>query len=117
MRAGKLSRKISLERRTDTRDAAGQPIATWVRIGPTRWADRTQPRGDEQFGAEQFLAREQVIWIIRWTTDLADLNPKDRIVYPASTTPIASEIYEILAVSETQRRRELRILTARRAEV
>jgi SPP1 family predicted phage head-tail adaptor len=117
MRAGTLNRKISIERRTDTRDAAGQPIPTWSRIGVTRWADRAQANGWERFGSDQFISREQVVWLVRWTTDLASLNPKDRIVYPVTTTPVASQIYEVLAVTEVERRRELRILTARRAEV
>lgn len=120
MRAGNLSRRISIQRRTDTQDSAGQPIPTWAQIGSVRWADRKPAGGNEKFGAEQFLAREQVVWEIRYASDLADLNPKDRIVYPVpalSDTPADSDIYEILAVTEIGRFQGLRILTARRSEV
>jgi head-tail adaptor len=117
MQAGKLDRKISIERRTDTRDSYGQPIAAWSRIGVTRWASKVPVGGTERFGSEQFIGREQNTFEVRWTTDLADLNPMDRIVYPpTSGTPDASEIYEIMAVNEIGRRKALRIMTARRAE-
>jgi len=118
MRAGKLSRRISIQRRTDTRDAAGQPIPVWTQIGSVRWADRQVAGGNERFGSEQFLAREQVVWEIRRTMDLVDLNPKDRIIYPiGEEDPIESHIYEILSVTEIGRNQGWRVLTARRSEV
>jgi SPP1 family predicted phage head-tail adaptor len=117
MQAGKLDRKISIERRTDTRDAYGQPIPTWERIGLTRSARRFPVAGDERFSSDQFIAREQIEFTIRWASDLSDLNSKDRVVYPATTSPIDSEIYEIIAVHEIGRREGLKIITARRSEV
>ena len=120
MRAGKLSRRISIQRRTDVRDSSGQPIPTWAQIGSARWADRQPAGGNERFGSEQFLAREQVVWEVRRTTDLADLNPKDRVVYPVtalSEEPADSDIYDILVVTEIGRGQGWRILTARRSEV
>lgn len=119
MRAGNLSRRISIQRRTDTQDSAGQPIPTWTQIGSVRWAERKPAGGYEKFGAEQFLAREQVVWEVRYSSDLSGLNPKDRIVYPVpglDETPADSHIYEILAVSEIGRFQGLKILTARRSE-
>jgi SPP1 family predicted phage head-tail adaptor len=120
MQAGKLDRKISIQRRTDTRDAHGQPIPDWSQIGLSRWARKMPVEGSERFIADQFISREQVTWEVRWSTDLADLNPKDRIVYPItapSGTPLDSEIYEIMAVIEVGRRVGLRIMTARRSEI
>lgn len=117
MRAGKLDRKIQIERRTDTRDDHGQPIAVWTRIGTTRWASYGPVSGAERFIADQFVAREQVEFQVRWASDLDDLNPKDRIVFPiTSGTASDSQIYEIMAVHEIGRREGLRIITARRSE-
>lgn len=116
MRAGELDRRISIERRTDVRDAFGQPVATWTRIGEVRWAKRKPVRGSERYTADQFIAREQIEFWIRWTQDLASLNPKDRIVYPVTSTPADYEIYEIIAVEEIGRREGFKVMTARRSE-
>ena len=120
MRAGKLDRKIAIERRTDTRDAHGEPIAAWNRIGATRWAsyqavDRLAER-TEMFAARQFRGEEQIEFTVRYATDLADLSPKDRVVYPPATSPADWQIYEIVAVHEEGRLRGISILTIRRSE-
>ena len=117
MRAGRINRRVLVQRRVDTQDASGQPIPEWVTIGAPRWADRQPAGGSEKFGSDQFLAREQIVWELRWTSDLENLNPKDRIVYPVTSSPVDSEIYEILNVGEIGRRQGFRILTARRSEV
>ena len=117
MLAGKLDRRIRIERRTDTLDEVGQPIPTWAMIGPARWAQRSAISGTERFISDQFVAREQTEFQVRWAPDLADLNPKDRVVYPFTTAPTNSQIYEIMAVHEIGRNEGLRIMTARRSEV
>lgn len=116
MQAGKLDRKISIERRTDTRDAAGQPIPTWRRIGLTRWAAVKPVTGSERFTADQVIGRQQTEFQVRWASDLSDLNPIDRIVYPVTSSPSDSEIYDILAVHEIGRRTGFSIITSRRSE-
>lgn len=116
MRAGTLDRKIAIERRTDVRDDFGQPIPTWNRIGRTRSANVRPVTGFEGFRAEQFIARQQTEFLIRYASDLSDLNPKDRIVYPVTSSPTDNEIYEIRAVHEVGRREGIRIVTERRSE-
>lgn len=116
MKAGQLDQKISIERRTDTLDDHGQPIPAWTRIGPTRWAKRFPLSGDERFTSDQFISREQMEWTVRWATDLSALNPLDRIIYPVTSSPSNSEIYDIIAVHEIGRREGLKIITARRSE-
>jgi SPP1 family predicted phage head-tail adaptor len=116
MQAGKLDRKISIERRTDTRDAAGQPIPTWTRIGATRWAAVMPVSGGERFTADQFIGRQQTEFQIRWASDISDISPLDRIVYPVASSPSDNEIYDVLAVHEIGRRAGLRIITSRRSE-
>ena len=116
MQAGKLDRRVRIERRTDTRDQYGQPIPTWAMIGKERWAQKSPLYGTERFISDQFVSREQVEFTVRWARDLEDLNPKDRIVYPVTTAPTDSQIYEIIAVNEIGRYEGLRIMTARRSE-
>lgn len=117
MRAGELDRRVSIERRVDTRDEHGQPIPTWTRIGKIRPARQFGMSGYERFGSDQYVGRQQTEFHVRWAQDLADLGPKDRIVYPPqSDTPSSNEIYEIMAVHEIGRREGLRIMTARRSE-
>jgi SPP1 family predicted phage head-tail adaptor len=114
--AGSLDRLISIERRTDTRDSHGQPIPAWSRVGRRRWARYRPMWGTEVFASEQFISRQQIEFLVRWSKDLADLGPLDRVVYPAKTSPSNSEIYDIMGVHEEGRREGLRILTARRSE-
>lgn len=119
MRAGRLDRLIDVERATVILDDAGQPIETWAKLVSNRPAEYRPMRGDERFTAQQFVATEQVEFLVHWTSDLATLNPRDRVVYPATTEtpPPHQSVYEIMGVLELGRREGLRILTARRPEV
>lgn len=76
-------------------------------------------RSDERFTSEQFVARQQTEFRIRYSLAVADLNPLDRIVYPASTDSPPSDdvVFDIIEVSELGRREGLKIIAARRAEV
>ena len=116
MKLGKLDRRISIQRKTDTQDVHGQPIPVWTQIGRQRWAAYYPVSGDERFISDQFVGRQQTEFQVQWATDLADLSPLDRVVFPYSTSPTDSDIYDIMAVHEIGRRVGLRILTARRSE-
>lgn len=116
LQTGKLDRRIAIERRVDTLDDHGQPIPTWSRIGKVRWGSVFPVDGTERFIAAEFVARQQTEFKVRWATDLADVNPKDRVVYPVSTSPANSDIYDIMAVHEIGRREGLKILAARRSD-
>jgi head-tail adaptor len=116
MKLGKLDRRISIQRKTDTRDAHGQPIPVWAQIGRQRWAAYYPVSGGERFISEQFVSRQQTEFQVQWAQDLASLSPLDRVVFPYSATPADSDIYDIMAVHEIGRREGLRIMTARRSE-
>lgn len=113
---GSMKWKISVERRTDTQDEFGQPIPTWSRLGLTRWARVSPVSGNERFTSQQFIARQQTEFTVRWAEDLATVNPLDRVVYPVTDTPTDSEIYDVMAVHEIGYKDALRLVTARRAE-
>jgi head-tail adaptor len=116
MKLGKLDRRISIQRKTDVRDAAGQPIPTWAQIGRQRWSAYYPVAGVERFISDQFVGRQQTEFQVQWAQDLASLSPLDRVVFPYSSSPDDSEIYDIMAVHEIGRREGLRIMTARRSE-
>lgn len=118
MKAGQLDHRIAVQRFTASSSPSGELVPTWATIGAiNRWANKTPVSGIERYGSEQLEAREQVEFQLRWSDDLADLRPVDRIIEPASDAfepvPLRS-IYDIIAVLEINRREGYRVLTTRR---
>jgi head-tail adaptor len=117
-----LDRLITIERFTATRDSYGEQTETWAAVDERRRASCSPLRGDERFTSDQFIARQQVAFVIRWSANVADLSPLDRIVYPPLSQESPPEevpveqIYDIIDIQELGRREGLRILAARRAE-
>lgn len=121
MRAGRLDRRITLQRRATSYDSAGEPIDSWTELAANRAASISPVGGDERFGGDKWAAREQTEFRVRWSSDIADLSPLDRIVYPSSDAssspaPVRS-VYEIAAVHEIGRREGLQIIAAREPDV
>jgi head-tail adaptor len=112
-----LDRFISLETLTSIADPVGEPTNTWTAIDARRPASYRPINGTERFVSDQFVARQQAEFIIRWSIDVSLLSPLDRVIYPAGGSPIMDEdIYDIMDVQEIGRQEGLRILAARRAE-
>jgi SPP1 family predicted phage head-tail adaptor len=123
MRAGRLDRRITIQRKASSLSPSGQENETWSDLAARRWASVQPVSGDERFSAPQYFARQQVEFVVRWSSAVADLRPTDRIVYPSipeSSPPPAqipnSTIYDVLAVHEVGRREGLRIIAVRRAD-
>lgn len=84
-------------------------------------------KGDERFAAPpEKTAYEQVEFRIRYSQDVADLSPLDRVIHPALTVEQAANpnyviptrsIHDVLACLEIGRREGLKIITQRRADV
>lgn len=122
MRAGRLDRFITLQRKTVTQSDTGAEIETWTDIDLRRPASYAPVRGEERIAVgPQIVATEQVEFQIRYTSDVADLSSLDRIIYPALTndSPEISprNVYDILAVLEINRREGLRIIAFRNPDV
>lgn len=117
LRAGDLDTLIAVQRKTVTYSSTGDPQETWATLVLSDSAIRPLT-GDERNGAEQWIAREQTEFTIRWSTGVADLSPLDRIVCPSSDvslSPISDRsIYDIFGVHEIGRNIGLRIFAARR---
>ncbi|MVA47331.1 phage head closure protein [Agrobacterium vitis] len=94
MRAGKLDRRITLLRETETgRDALNQPILEWVAI-KTVWARKTVNKGTETVQAEQMGGTRPLTFQIRYRPGL---SIKDRVQYDGA-------LYEIKDFREIGRR-------------
>jgi head-tail adaptor len=117
MRAGKLDVRIALQRKTTSLSPSGEPSESWVTLAE-RWSSIDPIQGDERNAAEQWIAREQAQFIVRWSQDIDDLSPLDRVIYPvsdASLSPSPSRsIYDIISVLEKGRNDQLIIQAARR---
>lgn len=121
MRAGKLDRPVTIQRKAVSNDAAGQETATWSALAHRRMAARKVLAGDERFDVGQLSAQQQVEFTIRYSASLADLNPLDRVLYPAPAdedeqSPATDSVHEVVAVEEIGRKRGLKIRTVRRRE-
>ncbi len=123
MQAGRLDRKIDIQRATITSSESGAPIDSWVNLVARRSASYRAVKGDEGFKAPEVVAVDQVEFRIRFSASVASLTPKDRIIYPAMNagdSPAAeipgSSIFNILSVQEIGRREGLLILAQRRPD-
>jgi head-tail adaptor len=116
-RAGLLDTLIAIQRKSQSYSSTGEPTETWSTLAQ-RWADLRPVTGTELNAAEQWVAREQTEFTIRWSPDVADVSPLDRIICPASaasSSPVlVRSIYDVIAVHEPIRNDTLKLLAARR---
>ena len=110
MRAGKLDRLITIQRKTVTRSNTGQEIVTWTNLSSSCPATVAPLQGDERFSGAQIVANQQFEFQVRWSKDVAGVDAKDRIIYAMATSPPEDEIYDVVQVSEIGRRSGLRIV-------
>ncbi len=119
MRAGRLDRRIDIQRGTPTASASGEPQFAWINIVSRLPASIAPVQGSERLETPQITASEQVEFRIRYSMEVSDLSPKDRIIYPAvngSEDIPNRSIYDVAAVNEIGRREGLRIIALRRAD-
>lgn len=69
MDPGKLDSRILLRRRTTSRDAAGQPLDTWVTVAPV-WANIKYQTGSAAIKADRATGQASVSIRIRWRADV-----------------------------------------------
>lgn len=123
MRAGRFDKLITIQRKTVMQSDSGEPVESWVTFASRRSATIWTPQaGEEAFREPHLVARQKVEWMIRYSADVAALNPLDRVVYPALSesspedVPDERNVYDIIAIHEFGRREGFRIITARRPD-
>lgn len=106
--SGRLDRRITISRATESRDASNNVVSTWSDL-TTVWASRQDIRDSERIAAQEVGAEITTRFQIRWSSVVSGVTPKDRISF-------AGRVYDIVAVKETARRAWLEITASARAE-
>ena len=94
MRAGELDRRITIERYVETRGDFNEPVLTWEPLA-TVWASKTDASAGERYRAQAVGAEITSHFRIRYSSQVADVNPKDRLIYE-------DRVYNITAVREAK---------------
>lgn len=90
--AGKLDRKITIQRYTSVPNEFNEPIETWADF-ITRRAMRRDVSDSEKFAAGQIGSILNTRFVIRSSVDARTITTKDRIIHEGST-------FNILGVKE-----------------
>lgn len=115
MRAGKLDRLISIQRKSVSRSNTGQEVISWVNLASQLPASVSPVRGDERFNGAQIVAQEQFEFTFRWFSAISDLAATDRIVYPSNDSPSINQVYDVIQVGEIGRREGFRVIAFKRS--
>jgi SPP1 family predicted phage head-tail adaptor len=99
VRAGKLDRKITVQRASETRNAYNEIEPVWADLF-TVWASKKTQSGREALQAEQVVASNTVVFAIRYKA----ITTKDRVIFEGQT-------YDITSLNELGRREGLEIIT------
>lgn len=103
MKFGRMDSRILIERATLTTNAYGERTQAWTTLA-TVWADVIfrEGSGNEQVQSLQLMSKQPVHFIIRYSTTVAGVTPKDRVTYN-------SKEYNIEAIQEIGRNEGLRL--------
>jgi SPP1 family predicted phage head-tail adaptor len=95
IRAGQLTRQVTIRRRDSGSDALGQPVNTWSDVA-TVWADVRHQSGMEAIKGDARVSNVKASIRIRYRTDIL---AGDRVI-------LGSVTYEVLGVMPDEQRRE-----------
>ena len=106
--AGKLDRRIILQRFTATRDEYNEPVRSWTTLATV--SASYEPLSDgEVYRAGETMAEASARFVVRYSSTVADMSPVDRLVFDGRT-------YEIVRAKEIGRRVGIEITAVARAE-
>jgi SPP1 family predicted phage head-tail adaptor len=108
MRPQQLDRRITLERYGVAYNSDNEPTEAWAALA-TVWASATPVSDGERVRAAEVGATISMRFQIRYSAAVADLSPKDRIVYDGRT-------FDITNIKEIGRREGLEISAAAAAD-
>ena len=108
MQAGKLDRRITIQRATITYDALNNPVETWAALA-TVWGSKLDYIGSENVAAHEVGAQMTTTFRIRWSNKVSGLNPKDRLSFDSKT-------WNILNVKEISRKEGLEVIAVARTD-
>lgn len=109
MDPGRIDRRIEIQRDQGTIvNDFNEPVQDWQRLAMV-WAAVKPVSDGEKWASGQTLAAATKRFTIRWSSQVDDVDPRDRLTFDGKT-------YDILGVKETGRRDFLEITAAARAE-
>ena len=108
MPAGRRDRRIRIERYAVTKSSSGAEVKTWAAVA-TVWAEKLDLSDGERVAAAEVSAEITTRFRILYSSTVASVNAKDRIVLGDFT-------YDILGVKEIGTREGLEITAAARAD-
>ena len=110
MRFGTMDRRITIQRATLSANAYGERAETWDTLAAI-WAEVQYKEGSgrEAVQSDQIYSSQPVHFIIRYSSDVSDIRPSDRVRYDGLT-------YQIEGIQEIGRQEGLRIVTTLRGE-
>lgn len=108
MFAGKLDRRIFIDRPTVTQNTLGEEITVWVQAARV-WASWRRASARETLAGAEIAATVSDIFEIRYSSQVADVEPKWRLTYEGTE-------YDIETVDEIGRRVGLRIGAVARSD-
>jgi SPP1 family predicted phage head-tail adaptor len=95
--AGKLDRRVVIERYGVTYDAHNQPTEAWTSLA-SRWAAKQDVSDVERVRAAQVGAEITTRFVVRWDSVTSTITAADRVVYGGKT-------YSVVGVKEGEGRR------------
>lgn len=99
MEAGRLNRRITIQKKTVTYNSYNEPIEAWA-DSHTIWSEVITTGGGEFYAAQKVNANTQVVFTVRYTKSI---NVMNRVKYD-------DRIFEILSVNDVNAgRKELQI--------
>lgn len=109
MKAGKLDRRILIEKKAVVQNDLGEEVETWTTLA-TVWGSKQDISDGERVAAAEVSATITTRFRIRYSSAVAVVNPGDhRLSYDG-------KIWDIWGVKEIGRREGLELTAAARAE-
>lgn len=106
--SGKLDRRIVIQRATLVRNAFGEQIETWGTLKEV-WAGVRPVSDGERMRAREVAAEITTRFVVRYSAQLSDLSPKDRVLYQG-------RVFDIIGLKELGRREGWEISANARAD-
>jgi SPP1 family predicted phage head-tail adaptor len=99
--SGSLNRRVTFQRATVTFDSYGGEVETWATLASV-YTHRRDASAGESYKAQEVGGQLSIRFTIRYSSLVADLNPRDRALYDGA-------VYNITGVRETQRNRWMEV--------
>lgn len=105
MLAGRLDRRITIERLGTTYNDDNEPVSVWTALA-TRWASKQDVSDGEKIRAAEVGATVTTRFQVRWDSVTETITAADRIIYDGQE-------YEVAGTKELGRREGIEITASR----